>query len=43
LISRAAKGFIKFLDSQLREQVGVTIGQGKVLVMLLDQDGLRRK
>jgi len=43
LINRAAKGYIKALDSQLREKVGVTIGQWKVLVMLVDQDGLTQK
>jgi len=43
LINRTAKGYIKALDSQLREKVGVTIGQWKVLVMLVDQDGLTQK
>jgi MarR family transcriptional regulator for hemolysin len=43
LINRTAKGYIKALDSQLREKVGVTIGQWKVLVMLVDQNGLAQK
>ena len=43
IINRAAKAFIKALDSQLREKVGVTAGQWKVLVMLIDQNGLTQK
>ena len=43
LINRTTKGYIKALDSQLREKVGVTIGQWKVLVMLADQNGLTQK
>ena len=43
MINRTAKAFIKALDSQLREKVGVTAGQWKVLVMLVDQNGLTQK
>ena len=43
IINRTAKAFIKALDSQLREKVGVTAGQWKVLVMLVDQNGLTQK
>jgi MarR family transcriptional regulator, transcriptional regulator for hemolysin len=31
------------LDSELREKVGVTVGQWKVMVMLVNQDGLTQK
>jgi MarR family transcriptional regulator, transcriptional regulator for hemolysin len=43
IINRTAKAFIKALDSQLKEKVGVTAGQWKVLVMLVDQNGLAQK
>jgi len=43
IINRTAKAFVKALDSQLREEVGVTVGQWKVLVMLVDQNGLAQK
>ncbi|HET7148020.1 MAG TPA: MarR family winged helix-turn-helix transcriptional regulator [Candidatus Nitrosopolaris sp.] len=43
IINRTAKAFAKALDSQLREKVGVTVGQWKVLVMLVDQNGLTQK
>ena len=43
IINRTAKAYIKALDSQLREKVGVTVGQWKVLVMLVDQNGLTQK
>src|SRR5215472_10355674 len=43
IVNRTAKAFIKALDSQLREKVGVTAGQWKVLVMLVDQNGLTQK
>ncbi|PWU82087.1 MAG: hypothetical protein DLM72_03555 [Candidatus Nitrosopolaris wilkensis] len=40
IINRTAKAFVKALDSQLRQKVGVTGSQWKVLVMLVDQNGL---
>jgi MarR family transcriptional regulator for hemolysin len=43
IVNRTAKAFIKALDSQLREKVGVTAGQWKVIVMLVDQNGLTQK
>jgi MarR family transcriptional regulator for hemolysin len=43
IINRTAKAFIKALDSELREKVGVTAGQWKVIVMLVDQNGLTQK
>src|SRR5215475_13007705 len=43
IVNRTAKAFIKALDSQLREKVGVTAGQWKVLVMLVDENGLTQK
>jgi MarR family transcriptional regulator, transcriptional regulator for hemolysin len=43
IVNRAAKAFVKSLDSELREKVGVTLGQWKVIVMLVNQDGLTQK
>jgi MarR family transcriptional regulator, transcriptional regulator for hemolysin len=43
IVNKTAKAFVKALDSELREKVGVTVGQWKVLVMLVDQDGLTQK
>jgi MarR family transcriptional regulator, transcriptional regulator for hemolysin len=43
IINRTAKAYVKALDSQLREKVGVTAGQWKVLVMLVEKNGLTQK
>jgi MarR family transcriptional regulator, transcriptional regulator for hemolysin len=43
IINRTAKAFVKALDIQLREKVGVTAAQWKVLVILVDQNGLTQK
>jgi MarR family transcriptional regulator, transcriptional regulator for hemolysin len=43
IINRTAKAYVKALDSQLREKVGVTAGQWKVLVMLVEENGLTQK
>ena len=43
IINRTAKAFVGALDSQLREKVGVTAGQWKVLAVLVDRDGLTQK
>jgi len=43
IVNRAAKAFVKALDSELREKVGVTFGQWKVIVMLANQNGLTQK
>ena len=43
IVNKAAKAFVRALDSELREKVGVSVGQWKVMVMLVDQDGLTQK
>ena len=43
IINRTAKAFVGALDSQLREKVGVTASQWKVLAVLVNQDGLTQK
>jgi MarR family transcriptional regulator, transcriptional regulator for hemolysin len=43
IVNRAAKAFVKALDTELRENVGVTFGQWKVIVMLANQNGLTQK
>ena len=43
IVNRTAKAFIKALDSELRHKTGVTIGQWKVMVMLVNQNGLTQK
>ena len=43
IVNKTAKAFVKALDSELREKVGVTVGQWKVMVMLVNQDGLSQK
>jgi MarR family transcriptional regulator, transcriptional regulator for hemolysin len=43
IVNRTAKVFVKALDSELRDKVGVTFGQWKVLVMLSMQDRITQK
>jgi MarR family transcriptional regulator, transcriptional regulator for hemolysin len=43
IINRTAKAFVRALDSQLRAKVGITAGQWKVLVILVNQNGLTQK
>ncbi|MFL6322083.1 MAG: MarR family winged helix-turn-helix transcriptional regulator [Nitrososphaeraceae archaeon] len=43
LVNRTARAFVKSLDLELREKVGVTVGQWKVIVMLVKQNGLTQK
>lgn len=43
IVNKTAKAFVKALDLELREKVGVTVGQWKVMVMLVNQDGLSQK
>ena len=43
IINSVAKAFVRALDSELREHTGVTIGQWKVMVMLVKQNGLTQK
>src|ERR671931_2624587 len=43
IVNRTAKAFVKALDSELRKKVGLTFGQWKVIVMLVNQNGLTQK
>ena len=43
IVNKTAKAFVKALDSELREEVGVSVGQWKVMVMLVNQNGLTQK
>ncbi|HZA07228.1 MAG TPA: MarR family winged helix-turn-helix transcriptional regulator [Nitrososphaeraceae archaeon] len=43
IVNRTARAFVKALDSELREKVGITVGQWKVIVMLVNQNGLTQK
>jgi MarR family transcriptional regulator, transcriptional regulator for hemolysin len=43
LVNRTARAFVKSLDLELREKVGLTVGQWKVIVMLVKQNGLTQK
>jgi MarR family transcriptional regulator, transcriptional regulator for hemolysin len=43
IVNQAAKAFVKALDAELRQKVGVTVGQWKVMVMLVNQNGLTQK
>jgi MarR family transcriptional regulator for hemolysin len=43
IVNKTAKAFVKALDLELHEKVGVTVGQWKVMVMLVNQDGLSQK
>ena len=43
IVNKTAKAFVKALDSELREKAGITVGQWKVMVMLINQDGLTQK
>ena len=43
IINLTAKAFIKALDSELREKVGITFGQWKVAVILSTRDGMTQK
>jgi MarR family transcriptional regulator for hemolysin len=43
IVNRAARSFVKALDLELREKVGVTVSQWKVIVMLVKQNGLTQK
>jgi len=43
MINRTARAFVKALDTELRGKVGVTFGQWKVIVMLVNQNGLTQK
>ena len=43
IVNRTARAFIKALDSELRSRTGVTFGQWKIMVMLVNQNGLTQK
>src|SRR5919199_3119195 len=43
IVNRTARAFVKSLDLELREKVGITVGQWKVIVMLVKQNGLTQK
>jgi MarR family transcriptional regulator, transcriptional regulator for hemolysin len=43
IINRTAKAFVKALDSELRHKTGVTFGQWKVIVILVNQNGLTQR
>jgi len=43
VVNRTAKAFVKALDSELHDQVGITVGQWKVIVMLVKNNGLTQK
>jgi MarR family transcriptional regulator, transcriptional regulator for hemolysin len=43
IVNRTAKAFVKALDSELHDQVGITVGQWKVIVMLVKNNGLTQK
>ena len=43
IIDSVAKAFVRALDSELREHTGVTIGQWKVMVMLVSKTALHKK
>ena len=43
IVNCTAKAFIKALDSELRQEVGITFGQWKVMVMLVNQNGMTQK
>src|SRR5919197_2257347 len=43
IVNRTAKAFVKAFDSELGQKVGVTVGQWKVIVMLVNQNGLTQK
>ena len=43
IVNRSAKIFVKALDTELRERVGVTFGQWKVIVMLVYENGSTQK
>jgi MarR family transcriptional regulator for hemolysin len=43
IVNRSAKIFVRALDTELRERVGVTFGQWKVIVMLVNENGSTQK
>jgi MarR family transcriptional regulator for hemolysin len=43
IVNRTARAFVKAFDTELRNKVGITFGQWKVIVMLVNQNGLTQK
>ena len=43
IVNRTARAFVKALDTELREKIGITVGQWKVIVMLVNRNGLTQK
>jgi MarR family transcriptional regulator, transcriptional regulator for hemolysin len=43
IVNRTARSIVKALDLELHEKVGLTVGQWKVIVMLVKQNGLTQK
>ena len=43
IVNRTARAFVKALDSELHDRVGITVGQWKVIVMLVKHNGLTQK
>jgi MarR family transcriptional regulator, transcriptional regulator for hemolysin len=43
IVNKAARAFVKALDSELHDRVGITVGQWKVIVMLVKHNGLTQK
>ena len=43
IVNRTARAFVKALDLELHDKVGITIGQWKVIVMLHKHNGMTQK
>jgi MarR family transcriptional regulator, transcriptional regulator for hemolysin len=43
IVNRTARAFVKALDLELHDRVGITVGQWKVIVMLVKHNGLTQK
>ena len=43
IVNRTARAFVKALDMELRKKTGITVGQWKVIVILVKQNGLTQK
>jgi MarR family transcriptional regulator, transcriptional regulator for hemolysin len=43
IVNRTARAFVKAFDTELRDKVGITFGQWKVIVMLVNQNDLTQK
>jgi MarR family transcriptional regulator for hemolysin len=43
IVNRTAKAIVKALDTELRDKVGITFGQWKVIVTLMNENGLTQK